>query len=175
MSSSKERPWLISSSSFLTSSNSYRADQAEIRKQLCVSRKWNPFATSLSWPLFRFENVNQCLEQPLILTWYTVEAAWWGAYEAGRLKVGITLVIAGCVTSWQSSVDAAHCRVTGWHIGRAPRRRIVQQTPYNKREGILVNYAREYLDNWNISEILEDLFYLWSFRFVFMLALCFIA
>lgn len=66
----------------------------------------------------------------LRLTWYTVEARR-GAYDAGRLEVGITLVIAGCVTSWQSSVDTTHCRVTGWHIGRAPRRRIVQQTPCN--------------------------------------------
>lgn len=83
-----------------------------------------------SRPRFLFLAVNQ-IGWTRRLTWYTVEATGWGAYEAGRLEVGITLVIADCVTSWQSSVDATHCRVTGWHIGWAPRRRIVQQTPCN--------------------------------------------
>jgi len=65
------------------------------------------------------------------LTWYIVEVTGWGAYEAGWLEIGIALVIARCVTSWQSSVEPAHCGVTGWHIRRTPRCRTVQQTPCN--------------------------------------------
>lgn len=65
------------------------------------------------------------------LTWYIVEVTGWGAYEAGWLEIGIAFVITRCVTSWQSSVEPAHCGITGWHIRRAPRCRTVQQTPCN--------------------------------------------
>lgn len=68
------------------------------------------------------------------LTWYIVEVTGWGAYEAGWLEIRIAFVIARCVTSWQSSVEPAHCGVTGWHIRRAPRCRTVQQTPCNDKE-----------------------------------------
>lgn len=68
------------------------------------------------------------------LTWYIVEVTGWGAYETGWLEIGIAFVIARCVTSWQSSVEPAHCGVTGWHIRRAPWCRTVQQTPCNNKE-----------------------------------------
>lgn len=40
-------------------------------------------------------------------------------------------MIAGRMTSWQSSVEATHCRITRWHIGRSPCCRVIQQTPCN--------------------------------------------
>lgn len=70
------------------------------------------------------------------LTWYIVEVTGWGAYETGWLEIRIAFVIARCVTSWQSSVEPAHCGVTGWHIRRTPRCRTVQQTPCNNKEKV---------------------------------------
>lgn len=79
-----------------------------------------------------------------ILTGYVVEVTGWGAYEAGGLQVGISLVIAGRVASGQPSVQPAHCGIPGWHIGWSPRCRAVQQTPcvrQRKRRWISNNAA----------------------------------
>lgn len=92
-----------------------------------------------SFPTYIFRSLFVSTKSDLMiptcgLTWYIVEVTGWGAYEAGWLEIGIAFVITRCVTSWQSSVEPAHCGITGWHIRRAPRCRTVQQTPCNNNE-----------------------------------------